>query len=87
LKREAVRRWLAVELAAMSRGERSAKLLEHMALASHVFGVFVDGARVVEVIPAVSMMWGVRSTFDLDLVLHVARRYVRCITQAKRHAG
>jgi hypothetical protein len=33
------------ELATMSRGERSAKLLEHMALASRVFGVFVDGAN------------------------------------------
>jgi hypothetical protein len=75
------------ELAALSRCERSAKLLEHMALANRVFGVFVDGAMVVEVTPAVSTMWGLRSTFDLDLVLHVARRYVRCIPQAKRHAG
>jgi hypothetical protein len=53
LKREVVRRRLPVDLAAMSRGERSSKLLEHTALASRVFGVLVDGARVVEVTLAV----------------------------------
>jgi hypothetical protein len=37
----------------MSCRERSVKLLEHTALASRVFGVFMDGARVIEVTPAV----------------------------------
>jgi hypothetical protein len=71
----------------MGRGESSTKLLEHTALASRVFRVLVDGARVVEVAPAVSRIWCLRSRFDLDLVLHVARRHVSCIMQTKRHAG
>jgi hypothetical protein len=41
LERETVRRWLTVDLAAMSRDERTTKLLEHTALASCVFGVLV----------------------------------------------
>jgi hypothetical protein len=53
LKRKGVRGRLPVDLAAMSHGERSSKLLEHTALASRVFGVLVDGARVVEVTPVV----------------------------------
>jgi hypothetical protein len=57
LKHKASRGRLVVDLAAMSRSERSTKLLEHTALASHVFRVLVDGARVVEVAPAVSMIW------------------------------
>jgi hypothetical protein len=87
LKRETVRRQHTVDLAAMRCEERSAKLLMHTALASCVFGVLVGGARVVEVTPAVPTMWGLGSIFDLDLTLHVARRYVSCIPQAKRHAG
>jgi hypothetical protein len=71
----------------MSRGERSAKLLENSALASRVFGVFVDEARVIEMAPAVSTIWCLGSRFDLDLALHVARRYVSCVPQTKRHAG
>jgi hypothetical protein len=55
LKREAVRRRLTVDLAAMSHEERSLELLKNTKLASHVFRVLVDGARVVEVIPAVPM--------------------------------
>jgi hypothetical protein len=70
----------------MSRGERSSKLLEHMSLASRVFGVRVDGAGVVEVTPAVSTIWCLGSRFDLDLALHVTRCYMSCIMQAKRHA-
>jgi hypothetical protein len=87
LKREAVLRWLAVDLVVMSRGERSTKLLEHTALASRVFGVLVDRARVVEVTSAVPTMWGLGSRFDLDLALHVARRYMSCVLQTERHSG
>jgi hypothetical protein len=47
----------------------------------------VDGARVVEVTPAVPMMCSLGSRFDLDLALHVARRYVSYVPQAKRHVG
>jgi hypothetical protein len=43
-------------MVAMSCEERSSKLLKHAALASCVFGVLVDGARVIEVTPAVSSM-------------------------------
>jgi hypothetical protein len=56
LKREAVQRRLTVDLTAMSHGERSSKLLEHTTLTRCVFMVLVDGARVVEVTPAVSMI-------------------------------
>jgi hypothetical protein len=83
LKREAVWRWLPIDLVAMSCGEKSSKILEHTALASHVFGVLVDGASVVEVTPVVSTIWCLGSIFDLDLALHVARRYVSCVSQAK----
>jgi hypothetical protein len=69
----------------MSRVERSAKLLVLTALASCVFGVLVDRTRIIEVTPAVPMMWGLG--FDLDLVLHVARRYMSRVPQTKRHAG
>jgi hypothetical protein len=70
----------------MSRGERSSKLLEHTALASPMFRILVDGERVVEVAPVVSTIWCFGSKFDLDLALHVARCYMSCISQAKRHA-
>jgi hypothetical protein len=56
LKRAAVQRRLTIDLVAMSRKERSSKLLKNAALASCVFGVLVDGARVIEVTPAVSSM-------------------------------
>jgi hypothetical protein len=52
--------------------ERSAKLLEDTALACSVFGVFVDRAGLVEVIPAGPTILRVESRFDLDLALHVA---------------
>jgi hypothetical protein len=76
-----------VDLPAMSCEQRSTKLLEHMAPASRVFGVLVDGARVIEVTLAVLMMWGLGSRFDLDLALHVEGPYVSYIPQAKRHAS
>jgi hypothetical protein len=87
LKREAVRRRLMVDLAAMSREERSVKLLKHTALASRVVGVLVNRARVVEVTPTVFTVWGLGPRFNLDLALHVARHYMGCVPQAKRHAG
>jgi hypothetical protein len=87
LKCDAVQRRLTVDLAVMSCKERSAKLLKHMTLASCVFGVLLDGARVVEVTPTVPTMWGLGSRFDLDLTLHVVRHYVSRVPQIKRHAG
>jgi hypothetical protein len=87
LKREAVRRRLPVDLVTKSRGERSSKLLEYTALASRVFEVFMDGAGVVEMTPAVPTVWCLGSRFDLDLALHVAGRYVSCVAQAKMHDG
>jgi hypothetical protein len=87
LKREVVRRWPPVDLAAMSRGERSSKLLEYRALPSCVFRILVDGSRIVEMTPAVSTIWCLVSKFDLDLALHVAGCYTSCVPQAKRHAG
>jgi hypothetical protein len=71
----------------MSRKERSSELFEHSALASHVFGVLMNRARVVEVIPVVSTVWSLSSRFNLDLALHVERRYVSRVLQTKRHAG
>jgi hypothetical protein len=64
LKREAIRRRLTVDLAAMSYVEGSSELLEHATLASRVFGVLVDRTRVVEVSPAVSTVW----SFCLDSI-------------------
>jgi hypothetical protein len=87
LKHEGVRRRLTIDLVAMSCSERSVKLLDHTALARHVFGFLVDRARVVEVAPAVSTIWCLGSRFDLDLALHVVRRYVSCVPWTKRHAG
>jgi hypothetical protein len=86
LNREAIRGRLTIDLVMMGRGERSTKLLEHTALASCVFMVLMDGARVIEVAPVVSAIWCLGSRFDLDLALHVAIRYVGCVPQAKRHA-
>jgi hypothetical protein len=87
LKCEAVWGPLAVDLAAMSRDERSTKLLEHTALANRVFRVLVNRARVVEMTSAVSTMWDLGSRFDLDHILHVAGHYMSCVLQTKRHAG
>jgi hypothetical protein len=52
LKREAVWRHLPIYLAAISRSERSSKILEDTTLASRVFGILVDRERFVEVTPA-----------------------------------
>jgi hypothetical protein len=87
LKCEAVRRWLTMNLAVIRHEERSSKLLEYTALASRVFGALVDRTRVIEVTPAVSAVWSLWSRFDLDLALHVARRYLSCVPQTKRLAG
>jgi hypothetical protein len=56
---------------AVGRSKRLAKLLEDTTLACSVFGLFVDGAGFVEVIPAASMILRVESRFDLDLPFHV----------------
>jgi hypothetical protein len=87
LEREAVRGQLPVHLAVMSRSKRSSKLFEDVALMSRVFRIFMDGARVVKVTPAVLTIWGLGSKFDLDLALHVAGRYMSYIPQAKWHTG
>jgi hypothetical protein len=87
LKGKAFRRLLPVDLATMSHGERSSKLLKYTALASRVFRILMDGARVVEMTPAVPTVWCLGSRFDLDLALHVMERYVNCNAQAKRHVG
>jgi hypothetical protein len=71
----------------MSCEERSAELLKHTALSSCVFGVLMDGARVIKVTPAVPTMWGLGSRFDLDLALRVARCYVSRVPRPERRAG
>jgi hypothetical protein len=55
----------------VSRGERSAKLLEDMALACGVLGALMDMTGLVEVTPAASTILMVESRFNLDLALHV----------------
>jgi hypothetical protein len=67
LKREADRRRLTVDLAVMDREERLSELLEYTTLASHVFGVLVDRARIVEVTLVVSTICNLWSRFDLML--------------------
>jgi hypothetical protein len=56
---------------AVGRCKRLAKLLEDTTLACSVFGLLVDRAGFVEVIPAASMILRVESRFDLDLPFHV----------------
>jgi hypothetical protein len=58
-----------------------------MALACCVFRILVDRVGFVKVVPAASTILCTGSRFDLDLVLHVAGRYVSCVPQTKRHAG
>jgi hypothetical protein len=72
LERKAVRRRLLVQPAAVGHDKWSAKLLEDTTLACGVFGVLVDKAGPVEVIPVASTILRVESRFDLDLALHVA---------------
>jgi hypothetical protein len=57
---------------AVSRGERSAKLLEDTALSCGVLGLFMDRIGFIEVILAASTILRIKSKFDLDLVFHVA---------------
>jgi hypothetical protein len=72
LEHKAVQRRLLVHPTAVSRGEWSTKLLEDTTLACGVFGLLVNRAGFVEVIPAVSTILGLVSRFNLDLALHVA---------------
>jgi hypothetical protein len=59
-------------LAAVGRSKRSTKLLEDTTLACGVFGLLMDRAGFIEVIPAAFMILGLGPRFDLDLALHVA---------------
>jgi hypothetical protein len=70
LECKAVRRRLLVQPTTVSRGKRSAKVLEDTTLACGVLGVLVDGTRLVKVILAASTILRVQSRFDLDLALH-----------------
>jgi hypothetical protein len=72
LECKAVQRQLLVHLTAVRRGDRSAKLLEDTALACGVFGLLMDRAGFVEVIPSASTILGLGSRFNLDLALHEA---------------
>jgi hypothetical protein len=72
LERKAVQRRLLVHPTTVSRGERSAKLLEDMALACGVLGLLMNREEFIEVIPAASTILGLGSRFNLDLALHVA---------------
>jgi hypothetical protein len=66
----------------MSHGKRSAKLLEDMALARHVFGLLMDRAGFIEVTPAASTILGLVSRFDLDLAsCSVMLRELCCASQ------
>jgi hypothetical protein len=66
----------------MSRSKRSSKLLEDTTLVSRVLRT-----GFVEVTPAVSTIWCLGFSFDLDLALYVVGWYVSYVPQAKRHAG
>jgi hypothetical protein len=72
LERKVVRRRLLVQSMVMGRSKRSMKLLEDTALARRVFGLLVDRAGLIEVIPATSTILRVGSRFYQDLALHVA---------------
>jgi hypothetical protein len=72
LERKAVRRRLLVQPAAVGRSNRSAKLIEDATLACSVFGLLVDRAGSVEMIPEASTILRVKFRFDLDLAFHVA---------------
>jgi hypothetical protein len=72
LERKAVRRRLLVQPVAVGRNKRSAKLLEDTTMACSVFGLLVDRAGFVKVIPTASTILRVGSRFDLDFAFHVA---------------
>jgi hypothetical protein len=72
LERKAVQRRLLVQPVVVGRSKRSTKLLEDTTLACGVFGLLVDRAGFVEVIPAASTILRVESRFDLDLAFHVS---------------
>jgi hypothetical protein len=70
LERKAVQRRFLVHPTVVGRGERSAKLLEDTTMVCSVFGLLMDRARFVEVIPAASTILGLGSRFNMDIVLH-----------------
>jgi hypothetical protein len=61
-----------VQPAAVGHSERSTKLLEDTTRVCSVFGLLVDRAGFIEVIPAAFTILRVESRFDLDLAFHVA---------------
>jgi hypothetical protein len=71
LERKAVRRQLLVQPAAVGHSERLMKLLEDTTLVCSVFGLLVNMARFIEVIPAASTILRIESRFDLNLAFHV----------------
>jgi hypothetical protein len=71
LECKAVQRRLLVQLVAVSRGNRSAKLFEDTALACGVLGVLMDGTGLVKVTTTASTILMVEYRVDLDLALHV----------------
>jgi hypothetical protein len=56
----------------MGRRKRSTKLLEDTVPARRVFGLLVDSAGLIEVIPVTFAILRFGSRFNLDLALHVA---------------
>jgi hypothetical protein len=72
LERKAIRRRFLVHPATVGRSKGSTKFLEDTTLACGVFGLLVDRAWFIEVIPAASTILIVESRFDLDLAFHVA---------------
>jgi hypothetical protein len=70
LERKAVQRRFLVHPTVVGRGERSTKLLEDTTMVCSVFGLLMDRAGFVEVIPAASTILGLGSRFNLDFVLH-----------------
>jgi hypothetical protein len=72
LECKAVQRRLLVHPTVVSRGERSAKLLEDTTRACGVLGLLVNRIGFVEVIPAASTILGLGPRFNLDLALHEA---------------
>jgi hypothetical protein len=65
LECKAVRRRLLVQLAVVGRSKRPAKLLEDTTLVCGVFGLLVDRARFVEVIPTASTILRVESRYEV----------------------
>jgi hypothetical protein len=68
----AFRRRLLVHPAVVGCSKRLTKLFEDTTLVCGVFGLLMDRAGFIEVIPAASTILRVESRFNLDLAFHVA---------------